>query len=163
MTRTAVIILFVFAIDLCTAQTDKPKLYDPTANAESQITDALALAKSTKRHVLIQVGGNWCSWCLKLHKLMRTDARIDSILKKDYIVVHLNYSKENKNLDVLKRHGFPQRFGFPVLLILDSNGNRLHTQDSGLLESGDHHDPEKVFTFLRNWSSHALDPSLYKE
>jgi hypothetical protein len=30
-----------------------------------------------------------------------------------------------------------------VLVVLDGEGRQLHTQDSNLLESGDHHDPKK--------------------
>jgi hypothetical protein len=50
----------------------------------------------------------------------------------------------------------PQRFGFPVLVVLNSNGQRIHTQDSGLLESGDGYDPKKVIGFLKNWTPAAL-------
>jgi hypothetical protein len=32
--------------------------------------------------------------------------------------------------------GNPQRFGFPVFVIIDGDGNVLHTQDSALLEQG---------------------------
>ena len=109
----------------------------------------------------MQVGGNWCSWCHKLDKLFKTDAQIDSALRADYVLVRVNYSKENKNLPVLARLDYPQRFGFPVLLVLDGSGKRLHTQDSGLLEDGPGHSPEKVLTFLRNWSPAALDSAKY--
>jgi hypothetical protein len=79
-------------------------------------------------------------------------------------VYHLNYSKENKNLDYLKKLGYPQRFGFPVLVVLDgATGAVLHTQDSGLLEKGNGYDTDKIKSFLRNWSRGAFDEALYKE
>ena len=57
--------------DSVAAQTlrDEPKpakkpLYDESADAKQQIAAALAKAKRENRRVLIQWGGNWCSWCI---------------------------------------------------------------------------------------------------
>ncbi len=138
------------------AQDSKIQLYDPDARAAAELQSAIAYASVTGKHVLIQVGGNWCPWCIKLDKLMGNDHEIDSLLNADYIWIRVNYSKENKNLDVLKRLENPQRFGFPVLVLLDGAGQRLHTQDSGLLEKDGAHDPEAVYRFLYLWRPEAL-------
>ncbi|MEJ5317147.1 MAG: thioredoxin family protein [Tenuifilum sp.] len=131
-------------------------IYNPNADAKAEIAAAINKAKQENKHVFIQIGGNWCPWCVKLHNFMNADSTISEILTKNYVVVKVNYSKENKNLDVLKKLEKPQRFGFPVLVILNSNGNRIHTQDSGLLESGDGYDRKKVLNFLKNWTPEAL-------
>ena len=152
--------LLVFSTGLHAQDLDK-HVYDPSADAENQLTQAIDHAAKEGKHVLVQIGGNWCVWCLRLNNLFHSNARIDSMLKADYIVVHLNYSEENRNLGILARYGYPQRFGFPVLLVLDGFGKLLHTQDSGLLEEGKGHSPEKVLTFLRNWAPGALRPEQY--
>lgn len=139
------------------------KPYNPTADAKADIKNAIAKAKAENKHVLIQVGGNWCSWCMKFHKMATTDFKVDSIIKADYVYILLNYSKENKNLDVLKTYQNPQRFGFPVFLILDGTGKLLHTQDSGLLELDKGYDPNKVSTVLKQWNFKALDPKNYPD
>lgn len=144
------------------AQPTTEKLYNPEADAVADIAKAVSIAKAENKHVFLQIGGNWCPWCIKLHHFMQSNATIDSILKASYIVVKVNYSKENKNLPLMEKLGYPQRFGFPVLVILDQKGNRLHTQDSGLLESGNGYDAAKVITFLKNWTPQALDPARYK-
>jgi thioredoxin-related protein len=138
-------------------------IYNPNADAKSEIKTALIKAQAENKHVLLQVGGNWCPWCVKLHKLLHTDFKLDSALNADYIFVMVNYSKENKNLPLLKELEFPQRFGFPCLLVLNKEGKRLHTQDTSLLESGDGYDPKKVLGFLTSWSVKALDPANYPE
>jgi hypothetical protein len=74
----------------------------------------------------------------------------------------VNYSKENKNPDILADLGYPQRFGFPVLVILDGNGNRLHTQNSAYLEQEKAYSMETVIEFLKQWTPAALDPENYK-
>ncbi len=139
----------------------KPVIYHPAANAPQQIRDAVAAAKQTGKHVMIQVGGQWCIWCLRLHKTIAADAELQRMMNDHYVVVHVNYSPENKNEKVLAELGHPERFGFPVLVILDADGKRLHTQDSGYLEDGDFHSKAKLTKFFQQWSPKALDPATY--
>lgn len=138
------------------------KLYNPETDAAEQIRIAVEKADAERKHVLVQVGGNWCSWCYKLVKTCTTNAQIDSMIAANYVWIHVNYSKENLNLLTMEALGFPQRFGFPVLVVLDGEGRRLHIQDSGFLEEGKEHSPERVMTFLRNWTLDALDPQRYQ-
>lgn len=156
-----IVAIFLLPFVAAEAQEKAAGLYNPAADAAADLEKAIQTASAEHKHVLAQVGGNWCSWCLKLDKLFRSDERIDSVMHEAYVLVHLNYSKENMNLPVLARLGYPQRFGFPVLVVLDGGGTRLHTQDSGLLEDGKGHSPEKVLTFLMNWAPSALDSSKY--
>ena len=51
----------------------------------------------------------------------------------------------------------PDRFGFPVIVILDENGNVLHTQDSSFLEEGKGYNKEKVIRFFKNWTPTAAN------
>ena len=81
-----------------------------------------------------------------------------------FVWYHLNWSKENENKAVFKKFGYPQRFGFPVFIILDGDGNRLHTQNSVYLEDGKKsYTKEKVQEFLEMWSPNALHPKMYGE
>ncbi len=140
---------------------DKKKIYDPAADAQKDVAAFLQKAGQEQKHLLIQVGGNWCSWCHKLHGFFSKNDSIAAFLNKNFTVYHLNHSKENWNLDILKSYNFPQRFGFPVLLILDKNGNVIHTQDSALLESSKTYDPTKVMRFLKLWAPTAFDEKHY--
>lgn len=144
------------------AQDNKPKLYEPFRNADQQIDSALKIAKAQKKNVFIQVGGNWCSWCILFQKFYSTDKQIDSAMKASYVVTHLNYSKENKNLKALEKLDFPQRFGFPVIVILNPEGKRIHTQNTSYLEEGKGYNKEKVLDFINAWSPAVLDPEKYK-
>lgn len=139
------------------------KVYNPDLDAGKQIEQAVAKAKANDKHVLLQIGGNWCSWCIMLHNFYNSEAQVDSILKTDYVLEYVNFSKENKNLDVLEKLGFPQRFGFPVLVILDAEGNRIHTQNSVYLEEGRGYNKKRVIDFLNAWKPSALDPKNYKK
>ncbi|GAB4419133.1 MAG: hypothetical protein OHK0039_31210 [Bacteroidia bacterium] len=137
-------------------------LYDPLADAAAQIDSAVAQAQVTGRHVMLQIGGNWCVWCHRFHAFYTQDTSLDSIMQANYVVLRVNYSRENTNAAVLARLDYPQRFGFPVFVVLDGKGARLHTQDSALLESGGGYDRDKVRQLLLQWGPAALDPERYK-
>lgn len=139
----------------------KPVIYHPEADAAQQIRTAVEEAKRSGKHVLIQVGGQWCIWCMRLHKTVAADPELTRLQNDNYVVVHLNYSAENKNEKTLAELGHPERFGFPVLVILDATGQRLHTQDSGYLEEGSFHSKAKVSKFFEQWSPKAVNPASY--
>ena len=153
----------VLFISISSTANDSTKLYNPKANAGKDVAEALVQAKKQGKHVFLQIGGNWCVWCYKFNSFVQLDSSLKKILNDNYIVYHLNFSKENKNLDYMKKLGYPQRFGFPVMVILDADGNRLHTQNSALLEKGNGYDLDKVKDFLLNWAPSAFNPSLYKD
>ncbi len=141
----------------------KFNLYKPAEDASAKIELAVATAGREGKHVLIQVGGNWCIWCARFHEFITKDSGIDSIVKDNYIVYHLNYSPENENDAILAKYEFPQRFGFPVFLVLDGKGRLLHTQNSVYLEDGkSSYVRSTVLGFLKDWSPGALDPKNYK-
>jgi thioredoxin-related protein len=149
----------VFSQDLA-----KFHLYKPEEKAEKEIGKAVSEARQQGKHVLIQIGGNWCIWCARFHDFITSDPKIDSIVKADYVVYHMNYSEENFNAKALAKYGYPQRFGFPVFLVLDAEGNLIETQNSWYLEDGKKsYDRDKVIEFLTDWASAALDPKKYKE
>ena len=139
----------------------KPTIYNPAADAAQDIRNAVAQAKRENKHVLLQVGGNWCGWCIKLEDMVNNDPELKRQMDDNFVLVHVNYSKEQENLPLLASLGYPQRFGFPVLVVLDANNNRLHTQDSSYLEEGSGHSKKKVAGFFKQWSPSALDPKKY--
>lgn len=139
------------------------KLYNPAANADKDIAQAIQQANIEDKFVLIQGGGNWCKWCIEFARFCKADAQIDSILNKNFVWYHLNYSKENENKTIYAKYGFPQRFGFPVFIILNGKGENIHIQQSDFLEDGKKsYDKEKVMAFLNNWSPSSLMPAQYK-
>ena len=155
--------VFLSTISIRTNAQDSVKIYNPFADAKQELNLAIRQANIENKHVLVQIGGNWCPWCIRLHHFFETNRAVDSILKADYILVRINYSKENKNQDIMAMLGYPQRFGFPVLVVLDEKGNRLHTQNTGYLEFEKSYDEEKVRQFLLGWNRSALDPSRYRQ
>jgi thioredoxin-related protein len=149
--KKIVLLLIIVSLSL---NLSAQKLYNEQANGEKQLTEALDQAKKESKHVLIQMGGNWCKWCLKFNEFVTTDNEINKVMNDNYVVLHLNYDK--KDLAMLERLEHPERFGFPVIIILDENGKRLHTQNSYYLEEGEGYHKKKVLSCFKDWTKKAI-------
>ncbi|MFC1225672.1 thioredoxin family protein [Pedobacter sp. BG31] len=153
------------------AKKESVHIYNPQANAKADIAAAVAKAAKENKHVLLQVGGNWCSWCIAFHNLIDSTATLKKYINDNFETVPVNYSPENKNESVLAGLGYPQRFGFPVFVILDGKGKVLHIENSSYLETEEvgangkkkvGHDVKKITLFLKGWTRAAVDPETYK-
>ena len=130
----------------------QPDIYDESADGAKQIADALELARKEHKHVLLQFGANWCLPCHQLHKLFETDKNIAEELEKDYVVVMIDMNKGH-NKDVDTKYGNPMWLGLPAIVILDAAGKQLIKQDTRKLTEGDHHSPDQVVAFLKEWAA----------
>lgn len=156
-------VITMFIVSVAAAQDMKAfKLYNPYENVDSALQVVYKKAATQNKQVFIQIGGNWCVWCARYNEFVTKDTQIDSLVNANYIVYHLNYSPENKNSKTLAKLGFPQRFGFPVFIVLDAKGNRLHTQNSAYLEKEKSYNKALVMEFYKHWTKTALDPEQYK-
>ena len=152
-------IVFILTILFLLQCAYSEETYDPSADALADIKSAIVLAKETDKHVFVKVGGNWCDWCKLYAKFTQADEDIMRIMKDEYVFILVNWSTENKNPDAMSYLGNPQRFGFPVFVIIDGDGNVLHIQDSALLEEGKGYSKNHVMRFLSVWTADAVDPS----
>lgn len=150
---------------ICLNAQTKVKVYDETINPYAQITEAVAKASANGKFVVAQLGGNWCKWCIRFAKFVESDPELKKLVEDNYEFIHVNYNPRNSesNADqaateaALKKLGNPVRFGYPVLVILDNEGNVIHTQDSSFLESGEGYDKEKVKRFFESWTPQAVN------
>ncbi len=139
------------------------KIYDTKADPDKQLEEAIRTAQKTGKHIFLQIGGNWCPWCVKFHHFLSKDKELKDMVAKHYVMLHINYDRKvKKNQDFFAGLAYPQRFGFPVFVILNASGKLLHTQNSWYLEKGTDYDKSKVAAFLKNWTAKALSPESYK-
>src|SRR5215469_11812758 len=96
--RLLLLTMALFTFSIANAQSkDTAHLYNPNDDAEKEIAAAIKKAKAEHKFVLLQGGGNWCSWCKRFSLTVAGDEKLDSIVNADFVVYHLNYSQENKN------------------------------------------------------------------
>ncbi|MBP5548660.1 MAG: thioredoxin family protein [Bacteroidales bacterium] len=153
MKKIFFLLIFSTLVSVSIAQ---EKYYNDKIDGMKQIQTATMLAKQSGRYVLCQVGGNWCPWCIRFAQFATTDSVIAPIIEKNFVYVHINYSKENKNPEAMRYLGNPARFGFPVFVILDEEGRPIHIQESASLEEGKSYNRKKVEHFLSLWTKESV-------
>jgi thioredoxin-related protein len=138
------------------------QVYHPESDAKAEVKTSVAKAEKEGKHVLLMIGGNWCRWCKMFDRMLKEHASADSALNANFVMQHVNFSKENRNVELMEQLDFPQRFGFPVFVVLDAKGKRIHTQNSAYLEQGEGYDEKKVIEFFEQWAPAALKADQYK-
>ena len=148
----SIYILFVMIISTFSlfAQTeDSLQRFDPTRNPNEDLKAAVELANNTNKRIILDVGGEWCIWCHRIDAFIHNSNEINSLLEENFIVLKINYSKENKNEKFLSQ--YPQVAGYPHFFVLDKDGKLLHSQNTGELEKDKDYDKDKFIAFLNKW------------
>ena len=171
-------ILSLFVALTVKAQTGLKKVYDEDVNPIEQIEKAVGKAKADGKFVICQVGGNWCPWCLRFADFISRNADIRQIIDENFEYIHVNYNpRRSENAEkvqqaaaLMERLNNCGRFGFPVFVVLDTDGKVIHIQDSSFLEAEQQesqrtgapagmeqwYNKEKVVRFLKNWTAGAV-------
>lgn len=84
-------------IAVATAAADPPVRFDPARSAAADVADAVARAKSDGKRVIVDVGGEWCTWCHVLDRFIASNPDVKVRVAARYVWVKVNYSKENRN------------------------------------------------------------------
>jgi thiol:disulfide interchange protein len=124
--------------------------YDPKRDPEKDIKEAVAEATRTHKRILLEVGGEWCSWCHIMDRYFEQNPKLLEYREKNFVTVRINFSRENENKKLLSR--YPTIPGYPHIFVLETNGKLVHSQDTSQLESGRSYDLEKFFAFLKRWA-----------
>lgn len=132
------------------AQTsDTPSGFDPLRDPFNDLQIAVDNATKTNKRIILDVGGEWCIWCHRIDAFIRDTEGVKSLIEENFIIVKVNYSKENKNEKFLSQ--YPTVEGYPHFFVLDSDGKLLHSQSTGDLEKDKDYDKEKFISFLKQW------------
>jgi len=127
-----------------------PAKYDPRRNADQDLKNAIAEAQATGKRILLEVGGEWCTWCHILDKYFRDNPELTSSRDRNYITLKVNFSPENQNKTVLSR--YPAIPAYPHFFVLDTDGKLLNSQATYLLEQGESYNLAKFKAFLDKWA-----------
>lgn len=123
--------------------------FDPARNPFDDLSAAVDSAAKSNKRIMLDVGGEWCIWCHRIDAFMHNTEEIKSLLQENFIIVKINYSKENKNEKFLSQ--YPAIEGYPHFFVLDSDGKLLHSQNTGDLERDKDYDKDKFLIFLNKW------------
>jgi thioredoxin-related protein len=127
------------------------KVFDPARDSAADLVAAEKQAVAEHKLILLDVGGNWCGWCIVFDRLSHSDAKLRDVLEKKYVVVHVNMSQENENKVFLTQ--YPKIPGYPHFFVLSADGKMLISQGTDVFERthnmNDGYDPDMLTDFFK--------------
>jgi thioredoxin-related protein len=124
--------------------------FDPARIPKMDLEKAIAEAGKSGKRIILDVGGEWCGWCIHMDKYIAGHAALARLRSRNFIWVKVNYSEENENKDFLS--AYPAIEDYPHLFVLDETGKLLHSQDTSELEKQESYDLTKFTAFLKAWA-----------
>jgi thioredoxin-related protein len=113
-----------------------------SAHASIVLKEAVKLATTQKKNVLILFSASWCGWCHKMDKSIN-DIACKNLFEKNYIIRHLivdespdKKNRENPGADSVKKKYYGDEQGIPFWLVFDGAGNLLADSRAINTESG---------------------------
>lgn len=125
------------------------KVYDEQRNPFNDANAALALAKKTNRNVLIEIGGNWCTWCHKMDAFLLKNPNVYQALHSKYVLLKISVSDANENDDFMK--SLPPVLGYPHMYVSTASGKMLLSKDTAELQDSKGYSTEYWLDFLQQW------------
>jgi thiol:disulfide interchange protein len=134
--------------------TVKTNLYPAAADATKEIADALKLATTDHKRVLLVFGANWCYDCHVLDRALHEGAA-GKIVGQSFLLVHVDIGEANKNLDLVKQYKIPLEKGVPAFVVLGSDGKLLYGSRAGEFEAARRMMKKDLVAFLQKWKESA--------
>ena len=125
------------------------QVYDPARDPFADGNAALALARMTGRRVLIEVGGEWCTWCHVIDSFLKEHPDVYAALQANFVVLKVNVSDENDNHEFMA--GLPKSLGYPHFYITENDGSIIQSQDTAKLLEDGHYSRVRFMNFIKRW------------
>lgn len=146
-----------FSANLPTYSTIYSEQSDPFQDAAA----AIRAATASNRNVLIEIGGNWCTWCKKIDAFLEQNTDVYQALHANFVLLKVNVSDVNKNTAFMK--GLPPVLGYPHMYVSTAQGKVLLSKDTAdFLRSGSY-SKEQWLSFIEEWQFANNDRNLAKQ
>lgn len=124
--------------------------FDPKRDPKADLQEAVTKASSSGKRIILDVGGEWCGWCVYMDKYFLENPGLAKLRDDNFVWIKVNMSPENENKEFLA--AYPEATAFPHLYVLDEAGKFLHSQETGSLESGKGYNLQAFTAFLKKWA-----------
>jgi thiol:disulfide interchange protein len=137
--RRAVVLLVCLALAMLFYQVYGTQLGGKSDNIPwlKNLDDGFRQARQTGKPVLVDFSASWCPPCQEMKRSAWPDARVEQLVKRDYIPVLLDVDGSGTQVPA-------QRYGvefIPAVFILDAQGN--------ILRRGQFMSKDQLLAFLR--------------
>jgi thiol:disulfide interchange protein len=130
----------------------KKHLYSAEADPKAEIASALKEASLEHKRVILDFGGDWCGDCQVLDIYFHQSPNLE-LLDKNFLLVHVDIGRFDKNLDIPEKYNIPLKKGVPALAVLDANGKLLYSQQAAEFGDMRYMYSTSVTEFLNRWKA----------
>jgi thiol:disulfide interchange protein len=123
--------------------------FDPQRDPYADLKMAVAEAERTHRRILLDVGGQWCSWCKYMDQFFDSHPDLKDLRDGNYVWLKINFSQENENKQFLSQ--YPSISDYPHFFVLTADGHLVHSQNTSPLEEGKSYNADRMKEFLNRW------------
>ena len=155
-TKTVAIAALAMAMLCSTASRAASMLgYDPEADPFEQYHEAVAQAQAENKLVLVIAGGDWCSWCHRLNKFMKSD-EVHERIEDTFVIVKVYVGDENYNDFFFSQ--LPEARGAPHFWVISPDKHVLSSQSTAPFERGKKgYDKNEFLGFVDRWRKHTSE------
>lgn len=143
--------------------TPLPYPYDEDVSPEAvddMIDAAFERAAAENKRVIVDLGGNWCSWCRSLAGVMELP-EVAPFIEDNFETVFVGVSSQqgltDQNLQVLDRFGVVEVDGVPWLIVAEPDGEVLAS--SYEVTDQDHETPQAMVNWISQFALRPADPA----
>jgi thioredoxin 1 len=123
-------------------------MYNETADAKTEIKQALAQAATTGVPVLVIFGANWCGDCKILDMAIKQGASAP-LVAKEFKVVKVNVGRFDRNVDIAQSYGVPLKNGIPAVVVLSPKNQVLYVTREGELADARNMGENGIYEFFK--------------
>ena len=129
------------------------KVYDAKRDPFKDAAAAIKLAGETNRNVLIEIGGDWCTWCHKIDAFLEKNPDIYNELHSSFVLLKINVSDENENAKFMA--GLPKVLGYPHMYVSTGQGKVILSKDTAefLDSSGVNYSRDNWLSFINQFKA----------
>lgn len=127
--------------------------YDDKRDPFKDAMAAIKLAQETNRNVLIEIGGNWCTWCHKMDAFLEKNPSVYQALHNNFVVLKINVSDSNENEAFMK--SLPPVLGYPHMYVSTGTGKMVLSKDTAELQEDGNYSSTKWLEFIEKWQPQA--------
>lgn len=126
-------------------------VYDEQRDPFKDAISAITLAGETNRNVLIEIGGDWCTWCHKIDAFLADNPDVYSALHANFVLLKVSVSDANENADFMK--GLPPVLGYPHMYVSTGKGKVILSKDTAEFLSSGNYSRQAWLDFIEQWSA----------
>lgn len=121
--------------------------YDEHADAQAQVTQALAAGKRAHKPTLLVFGANWCGDCRALDKSLHTEKNA-ALIAQHFEVVKIDVGNFDRNLELSQAYGDPIQKGIPAAVVVSPDGKVAYTTKAGELANARRMSDDGIYAFF---------------